>query len=53
MEYCKDRTENGKLGGLFGGMSLGQEYWIVLGSSDIVVDDEVNISKIKLVIWVI
>ena len=45
MEHAKDRNAHGNTDGLLDGISLGQEYGTVLGSTGIVVDGEVNMSK--------
>ena len=51
MEYCKEVTANLKIDGLLVIMLLGQYYRNILGYTFIVVDGEVNMSKVELVIF--
>ena len=53
IEYRETVTAHGNHDGLIVGISLGQEYGTALGSSVIVVNVEVNMSKVELVIWVL
>ena len=51
MEYGRDGNEYGKIDGLFDVISLRKEYRNSMVSEVRAVDGEVNISKVKSVIW--
>ena len=51
MGSCKEVTVNLKIDGLLVIMLLGQYYRNILGYTFIVVDGEVNMSKVELVIF--